>query len=93
MRNCVHHLTKLVHPHTLENQVEMSAWATMNNEQQLKRIKRFRSDKGREFLNEVTSTNVMRSLIRTQTAGKKKKKRKRTERTRTPQSMFFILTT
>ena len=33
--------------------VEMSAWATMNNEQQLKRIKRFRSDKGRE------STNIM----------------------------------
>ena len=69
----------------------MSAWATMNNEQQLKRIKRFRSDKGREFLNEMTSTNGMRSVIRTQTAGKKK--RKRAERTRTPQSMFFILTT
>ena len=53
--------------------VEMSAWATMNNEQQLKGIKRFRSDKGREFLNEVTSTNGMRSVIRTPTAGEKNK--------------------
>ena len=68
--------------------VPICTWSTMSNEQHAKRVSRFRSDKGRSHVNEVTSTNGQRTVIRTPSAGKKPNqcKRKRAERSRTPAS-------
>jgi len=68
--------------------VPISSWSCLSEDTQAKKVKRFRTDKGRSHSNEVMSTNGQRSVIKTPTAGKKNNqlKRKRTERTMTPTS-------
>ena len=72
---------------------DIDHWSSISQEQRDKRMKRFRSDKGKTDPNVVISTDGTRSCLYTPSAGKKKNqvKRKRSEKSRTPSAKRALI--
>ena len=68
------------------HEMDVSQWATLSEEVQHKRIKRFMTDMGKANSNIVVSTDGSRTAQTTPSAGRKpgQRKRKCAERSRTP---------
>lgn len=82
-----------LHSHFSHHLLNIDMWANISQEQREKREHRFNNDKGRTQQNVVVSSNGLRTVIKTPSAGKKANqvKRKRAERSRTPSAKRRIV--
>ena len=72
---------------------DIDHWTDISQDQRDKRMKKFKTDKGKNSQNVIISSDGTRSVMKTPSAGKKKNqlKRKRSEKSRTPNAKRALL--
>lgn len=80
-------------PMFVHHKVDIDKWSNLSKDTKVSREKKFLSDKGKANPNLITSTDGLRSILKTPNAGRKpnQRKRKRADKTRTPSAKRVLL--